>query len=210
MRSNMKTTTITQLFSTAVLTTLIAFSCQKAAERPAKLKQDLNGNSFEIAQVQKQDQTPESVATLKAVIAKCISLVKDEDQKKQLQADNEKGLITVQLSEGKISLIRKNDSQNASTEITQTTSETTSVSETASVSTTANTKLAVRQNRSAKQFTVLKSFKITSGVLDNARSDYNEKLSVLEISEKKLSESTHFSIIEEITTDAAIGSQISL
>lgn len=205
----MKTTTMTQLFFSAVLTSLIAFGCQKAAERPAKLKQDLDGNSFEIAQVQKQEQTPESVATLKAVIAKCISLVKDEDQKKQLQADNEKGLITVQLSEGKISLIRKNDSQE-STEITQTTSETATVSETTAISSTIKTKLTARQNRLAKKFVVLKSFTITSGTLENDRSDYNEKLSLLVISPKKLSESTHFSIVEEITTDAAIGSQLSL
>lgn len=210
MRSNMKKTNITQLFSTAVLTTLIAFSCQKAAERPAKLKQDLNGNSFEIAQVQQQEQTPESVATLKAVIAKCISLVKDEDQKKLLQADNEKGLITVQLSEGQISLIRKNDLLNTSTEITQTTSETTSASETASASTATSTKLATRQNRLAKQYTVLKSFTINSGTLENDRSDYNEKLSVLIISPKKLSESTHFSILEEITIDTTMGTQMSL
>lgn len=209
MRSNMKTKTMTQLFFSAVLTTLIAFSCQKAAERPAKLKQDLDGNSFEIAQVQKQDQTPESVATLKAVIAKCISLVKDENQKKQLQTDNEKGLITVQLSEGKISLIRKNDAQE-STEVTQATSETATVSETTVVSLTAKTKLTARQNRLAKKFVILKSFTITSGTLENERTDYNEKLSLLVISPKKLSESTHFSIVEEITTDAAIGSQISL
>jgi len=205
----MKTKTMTQLFFSAVLTTLIAFSCQKAAERPAKLKQDLDGNSFEIAQVQKQDQTPESVATLKAVIAKCISLVKDENQKKQLQTDNEKGLITVQLSEGKISLIRKNDAQE-STEVTQATSETATVSETTVVSLTAKTKLTARQNRLAKKFVILKSFTITSGTLENERTDYNEKLSLLVISPKKLSESTHFSIVEEITTDAAIGSQISL
>lgn len=192
----MKNAIIARIILTCVLVSISTMSCQKAAERPAKLSQDLNGNSFEIAQVQAQEQTPESIATLKAVIAKCISLVKNEEEQKSLNEANAKGLLTIQLSEERISLISKID-ENKKINTTEQKNDDSQL----------KSKLS-NAGKSEKKYFTLKSFKIKSGILENSRTDYNEKMSVLEISPKKLTESTHFSILEEIQTETSSEQQV--
>ncbi|MFN3696365.1 MAG: hypothetical protein ACK4VO_02895 [Pseudobdellovibrio sp.] len=192
----MKNAIIARIILTCVLVSISTMSCQKAAERPAKLSQDLNGNSFEIAQVQAQEQTPESIATLKAVIAKCISLVKNEEEQKSLNEANAKGLLTIQLSEERISLISKIDENKKINTTEQKNDDSQSKSKLSNA------------GKSEKKYFTLKSFKIKSGILENSRTDYNEKMSVLEISPKKLTESTHFSILEEIQTETSSEQQV--
>jgi len=150
-------------------------SCQKPAERPAVIDEKIADNNFVIQKMNEQDKTAEAIQAQQAVINKCLSLMKDENQKKILIEASQQNRLSIKMEEGKLSfMIKKQISENSPTNDQEINSK--------------------EKIEAEKVFT----FKITTGILENERTEYNEKKHILDISPKLLSESTIFTINEQI------------
>jgi len=178
--------------SAIILSACLAFSitsgCQKPAQRPAILNEKISGNIFEIQKLNSTEntQSEEVINSQQEVIQKCISLVKNEEQKKVLIDYNSHNRLTLKIAEGQISLVvlNSNLTLQKDTESTEKSTEPTEL--------------------------LLATFKISTGVLENELTDYNEKKSILGLTPKKLSESTHFTIESQLTEEASQNETTSL
>lgn len=173
MKKNLFTTFAITAFTFSSFLTLN--SCQKPAERPAVIDEKIADNTFEIQKMQVDNQTTESAKAQQAAIDKCLSLTTDENQKKLLSEASQQGRISVKIEEGKLNIIIKKSNIDSS-------------------AATDTEKLSTQ----SKQVEITLSYKITTGILENELTDYNEKKSLLNITPKQLSESTHFSIDQQI------------
>lgn len=67
--------------------------------------------------------------------------------------------------------------------------------------------LEVTENSESDEFTVLAEIGMTTGILENERTDYNEKKSILKLTETSLAEARYLMLKDEITTYASDGAE---
>lgn len=210
------------IFSTLVVMAVINFTgCSKAQERPAKLNNDIAGKVVQIdsltdiTKAERQD-TPENVAFKKQLIAKM-----DESKRDNANLLLAQNRLVYMLMDSKIvvlEFIPSSSNKHAKTASTSTTaavsSTDTAEEQVVEVKTlhTYESLMAYKEGRTAEiaslktstwsqnHFVIIAEIEIQTGVLTNERTDYNEKKSILGLTETPLAQAQVLILNSEITT----------
>lgn len=216
------------IFSMLAVMAVINFSgCGKAQERPTKLSKKISGEVVELKELaditkdERQD-SPENMAFKRQLVNK----IEDPAKREQAELLLSQNRLVYMLMDGKAVVLEfipsmMNKHAEATPVAEATASETTTVSATAKVAVesalhTYESLMAMKDGRNSNEietlkasswsqnhFAVLSEIEIQTGVLENERTDYNEKKSTLGLTETSLAEAQVLILKSEIKTEAA-------
>lgn len=215
------------IFSMLTVMAVINFSgCGKAQERPTKLSKKISGEVVELKELaditkdERQD-SPENMAFKRRLISK----IEDPAKREQAELLLSQNRLVYMLMDGKAvvlefipSMMNKHAEATPLTEATAT-SETTTVAKVSVLEIkklhTFESLMAMKDGRNSNEietlkastwsqnhFAVLSEIEIQTGVLENERTDYNEKKSTLGLTETSLAEAQVLILKSEIKTEA--------
>lgn len=216
------------IFSMLTVMAVINFSgCGKAQERPTKLSKKISGEVVELKELaditkdERQD-SPENMAFKRQLISK----IEDPAKREQAELLLSQNRLVYMLMDGKAvvlefipSMMNKHAEATPLTEAAAT-SETTTVAKVSVLETkklhTFESLMAMKDGRNSNEietlkastwsqnhFAVLSEIEIQTGVLENERTDYNEKKSTLGLTETSLAEAHVLILKSEVKAEAA-------
>lgn len=210
------------IFSMLAVMVVMNFSgCGKAQERPTKLSEKISGdvvNMNELADITKDERqdSPENMAFKRQLVTK----IEDPAKREQAELLLSQNRLVYMLMEGKVVVLEFVPSMMNKHAVATPVSATVTASETATVSEkklhTYESLMAMKEGRDANEvetlkastwsqnhFAVLSEIAIQTGILENERTDYNEKKSTLGLTETSLNQAQVLILKSEIKTKTA-------
>lgn len=198
------------LFSILFGMVLINYSsCQKPPERQAtvdkKIASDIvNASELADATTDQANNTEANTAFMKKAIAK----ITDLEAQKNMLALLEKNKLDFVLLNDQVDLLEIKTTKGENLHTVESLMKLKKLSETTDPTTQAALKIEIENSLAAPAtveiyFSILAKISIKTGILENDTTDYNEKKSILKLTETTATEATHLILNEEIKADVS-------